>query len=56
MLAFGGLVFGRPQELRCPNGDPFYENANTVDENVSFYFYIFLSQISDEMTLLNCPI
>ena len=36
VLAFGGLVFGRPQELRCPNGDPFYENANTVDENVSF--------------------
>ena len=41
VLAFGGLVFGRPQELRCPNGDPFYENANTVDENVSFdlFFY-----------------
>merc|ERR1719486_1219650 len=33
VLAFGGLVFGRPQELKCPNGEPFYENANTVDEN-----------------------
>merc|ERR1712241_762100 len=33
VLAFGGLVFGRPQELRCPNGDPFFENANSVDEN-----------------------
>merc|ERR1712018_902086 len=28
------LVLARPQqELRCPNGDPFYENAGTVDEN-----------------------
>ena len=28
-------AWARPQELRCPNGDPFFENANTVDENVS---------------------
>merc|ERR1712150_257726 len=27
------VVFGRPQELKCPNGQPFYSNANTVDEN-----------------------
>merc|ERR1711992_154409 len=27
------VVFGRPQELKCPNGDPFYPNAGTVDEN-----------------------
>merc|ERR1712223_2110806 len=27
------LVFGRPQELKCPNGDPFFSNAGTVDEN-----------------------
>merc|ERR1712025_1162511 len=27
------VVFGRPQELKFPNGKPFYENANTVDEN-----------------------
>merc|ERR1712061_490302 len=27
------VVFARPQELKCPNGDPFYPNAGTVDEN-----------------------
>merc|ERR1712212_1275589 len=27
------VVFGRPQELKCPNGDPFYPNAGTADEN-----------------------
>merc|ERR1739842_65054 len=32
-LTFFGLVLGRPQGLSCPNGDPFYENAGTVDEN-----------------------
>lgn len=26
-------VLAKPQELKCPNGDPFYENAGTVDEN-----------------------
>merc|ERR1712018_775202 len=33
VLAFFGLVYGRPQGLTCPNGEPFYENAGTVDEN-----------------------
>merc|ERR1712228_552110 len=27
------VVFARPQELKCPNGDPFYPDANTVDAN-----------------------
>merc|ERR1712001_317961 len=27
------VVFARPQELKCPNGDPFYPNAGSVDEN-----------------------
>ena len=33
------LVFvqslARPQEGVCPNGDPYYPDANTVDANVS---------------------
>ncbi len=27
--------FARPQEGVCPNGEPFYPDANTVDANVS---------------------
>ena len=41
------VVFGRPQELKCPNGEPFYENANTVDENVSAYTNFKFSSIWD---------
>ena len=28
-------VVSKPQELKCPNGDPFYPDAGSVDANVS---------------------
>ena len=34
IVLFNSGALARPQELRCPNGDPFFENANSVDENV----------------------
>ena len=33
-------VVSKPQELKCPNGDPFYPDAGTVDANVSIYYLI----------------
>ena len=34
IVLFNSGALARPQELRCPNGEPFFENANSVDENV----------------------
>lgn len=33
IVLFNSGALARPQELRCPNGEPFFENANSVDEN-----------------------
>ena len=33
-------VVSKPQELKCPNGDPFYPDAGSVDANVSTYYLI----------------
>jgi hypothetical protein len=30
-------VVSKPQELKCPNGDPFYPDAGSVDANVSTF-------------------
>ena len=33
-------VVSKPQELKCPNGDPFYPDAGSVDANVSTYYLL----------------
>merc|ERR1712037_243779 len=32
-LLVPSYVVSKPQELKCPNGDPFYPDAGTVDAN-----------------------
>ena len=42
-LLVPSYVVSKPQELKCPNGDPFYPDAGTVDANVSTYYYLIQS-------------
>ena len=39
-LLVPSYVVSKPQELKCPNGDPFYPDAGTVDANVSTYYIL----------------
>ena len=39
-LLVPSYVVSKPQELKCPNGDPFYPDAGTVDANVSSYYLL----------------
>ena len=48
-------VVSKPQELKCPNGDPFYPDAGTVDANVSTY-YVLNSIIAASWRIAHCII
>ena len=39
-LILPSYVVSKPQELKCPNGDPFYSDAGSVDANVSTYYLL----------------